>query len=324
MPTLTGKSQIPNINDFYDRDLLERAIPAFIHAKFGQVRDIPRNNSDVIKFRKYNRLTAATTALTEGLTPAGSSLSVTDLSATVLQYGDYVTTTDKVDMETEDPLVMEANEVLGEQAADTIDILTRNVLSAGTAVHYPSTATSRGTVTSAMTVTDADLREIVRQLSNNNARPITEMVNASANYDTSALRASFIAFVHPDMVADLEQLTYWVPVEKYARYNDLMPEEVGSWNGRIRFLQTTNAKVFTGEGLGGIDVYSLVVIAKNAYGVTRISGEAMQSIVKPLGSGGTEDPLNQRATIGWKITFVSKILQQEWITRGEFAVSNSG
>lgn len=322
MSNLTTKTQVPNVNEFYDRDLLERAIPAFIHAKFGQVRDIPRGNSDVIKFRKYSRLLAATTALSEGVTPVGSALSITDISATVLQYGDFVTTTDKLMMETEDPLVMEANEVLGEQAADTIDILTRNVLNAGTAVHYPSTATTRGTVTSAMLVTDADLREVVRQLSNNNARPITEMVNASPNYDTSALRPSFIAFVHPDMAADLEQLTYWVPAEKYARYNDLMPEEIGSWNGRIRFLQTTNAKIFTGEGSGGIDVYSLVVIAKNAYGITRISSEALQSIVKPLGAG--EDPLNQRATIGWKATFVAKILQQEWITRIEAAVANAG
>ena len=45
-----------------------------------------------------------------------------------------------------------------------------------------------------------------------------------------------------------------------------------------------------------IDVYATIIFGSDAYGTTRISGEAMKNIVKPLGSAGTADPLDQRAT----------------------------
>ena len=70
---------------------------------------------------------AATTPLDEGITPAGSSLSVTDRA----QYGDFITITDKLDYQSQDPVLMEAAEILGDQMGDTLDQLTRDVLTAG-------------------------------------------------------------------------------------------------------------------------------------------------------------------------------------------------
>ena len=79
------------VNNYYDRNLLERLLPNLVHTRFGQVRDIPRKSgSNVIKFRKYVALSTATTALTEGTTPTGSALSTTDIQATALQYGKNV------------------------------------------------------------------------------------------------------------------------------------------------------------------------------------------------------------------------------------------
>lgn len=84
----TTTTQIDSaVNNYFDRNLLVRAYPAFVHTRFAQVKDIPRNGSNVIKFRRYTNLTAATTALTEGVTPVGSQLAKTDVTATVLQYG---------------------------------------------------------------------------------------------------------------------------------------------------------------------------------------------------------------------------------------------
>ena len=70
-----------------------------------------------------------------------------------------------------------------------------------------------------------------------------------------------------------------------------------------------------------IDVYATIIFGSDAYGTTRISGEAMKNIVKPLGSAGTADPLDQRATSGWKATFVAKILNDAFLVRIEHAVS---
>ena len=88
MPNTT-RTQIPaEVSAFYDRTLLEKAVPFLTHTRWAQVRDLPANaGTKVIKFRRYTNLTSATTPLMEGVTPVGSQLSVTDITATVAQYG---------------------------------------------------------------------------------------------------------------------------------------------------------------------------------------------------------------------------------------------
>jgi len=81
----TTSEVTPAVNYFYDRRLLMKATPLLLHTKWAQVRDLPRNNTAAIKFRRYTLLSAATTALSEGVTPSGSQLAITDVTATVAQ-----------------------------------------------------------------------------------------------------------------------------------------------------------------------------------------------------------------------------------------------
>lgn len=318
----TTRSQISRENtEFYDRTLLYRAVAYFVHTKFGQVRDIPRNGgTNRVKFRRYGNLTAATTALTEGITPAGSSLSVTDITADVAQYGDYITITDVVDYESKDPVLIEAAEILGDQMGDTLDQLTRDVLAAGTVVTYVGQV-SRGAITTSNLITATEVRKAVRTLKNAKARRITRMINSSTGIATEPVAASYIGICHPSTTYDLQDETGWVPVEKYASTTAVMENEVGKLH-EVRFIETTNAKVFTGAGASSIDVYATLILGMDAYGLTRIAGEAVRNIVKPLGSAGTADPLDQRATSGWKATFVAKILNDNFMVRLEHAVSS--
>lgn len=318
----TNTTSIPaEVNNFYDRTLLLRAVPLFIHTRWAQIRDIPRKaGTTTIKFRRYSNLVAATTALSEGITPSGSALSVTDITATVLQYGDYITITDVLDYQSQDPVLMEAAEILGDQMGDTLDQLTRDVLAAGTNVYYPSTYTTRIQITSADIITQTLITKTVRLLKNNKARRMTKMVDATTGYNTTPLNASYIGLVHPNTTFDLKSLTGWTPIEKYSSTNGVMEGEVGKVD-EVRFVESVNCKVFSGLGASGIDVYGTLVFGSDAYGTTRISGEAMKNIVKPLGSGGTNDPLEQRATSGWKATFVAKILNNAFLVRIEHAVS---
>ena len=81
---------------------------------------------------------------------------------------------------------------------------------------------------------------------------------------------------------------------------------------------SADAKIYPGEaGAEGRDVYSTLILAENAYGVTEISGGGLQHIVKQLGSGGTEDALNQRATVGWKATKTAERLVEAFMRRIE-------
>lgn len=319
--TTTTRTQIPaEVNNFYSRTLLMRAVPLFLHTKFGQVRDIPmKAGTSVIKFRRYGNLTAATTALTEGVTPAGSSMSVTDITATVAQYGDFVTYSDVVDYESKDAVLTEFAEVLGDQAGDTLDQLTRAVLNAGTTVTYVG-QTERVAITTSNLITATEVRKMVRTLKKNKAKRITRLVAASTGIATEPIAAAYIGICSPDTTYDLQDETGWVPVEKYSQATKVMEGEVGKI-GEVRFIETPNAKVFTGAGASSIDVHATLILGSDAYGVSRISGKAMKNIVKPLGSAGTEDPLEQRGTTGWKATFVAKILNDDFMGRIEHAVT---
>ena len=318
----TTRTQIPaEVNNFYSRTMLMRAVPLFLHTRFGQVRDIPRKaGTSTIKFRRYGNLTAATTALVEGVTPAGSSMSVTDITATVKQYGDFVTYSDTVDYESKDPVLTEFAMVLGDQAGDTLDQLARDVLAAGSTVKYVG-QTERTAITTTNLITATVVRQAVRTLKTNKARRVTTMISASTDVATEPVAASYIGICHPSTTYDLQDETGWVPVEKYSSTTKVMEGEVGKLH-EVRFIETTNAKVFEDGGYNSIDVYATIILGAEAYGVTRISGESLRNIVKPLGSAGTADPLEQRGTTGWKATFVAKILNDDFMIRVEHAVSS--
>lgn len=306
------------VNNFYDRSLLKAARPLLVHLKWGQVRDLPRNNSSVIKFRRYSLLTAATTALSEGVTPSGSQLSVTDVSATVAQYGDYVTLTDFLQFTTLDPILTETADILGQQAGNTLDQIARDVMVAGTTVQYASTATTTNTVSSTMKITRDEIRQAVRTLQGNDAKKLTRMVNPATGFNTSPVNAAYIGIISHNTLYDLKNETGWIPVEEYSNPSSAMEGEVGAMDD-VRFVMTTNASTTTGSLT---TVHRTLILASDYYGVSRISGEAMKNIIKPLGSAGSADPLDQRSTSGWKATFVTKRLNENFCVRIEHAVSS--
>ncbi len=317
----TTTTQVPAaINYFYDRALLERIVPLFLYNRYGQVRDIPQNATASIKFRRYGTLSAQLTPLSEGVTPTGSQLSITDVTATVSQYGDFVTLTDFLEFTTLDPVLVETADILGQEAGDTLDQLCRDIITAGTSVLYADGHTQRVDVDSADVLTATEIKKAVRTLKANNAKKVTSMINPTTGYNTTPVNAAFVGIVHPNTTYDLKNATGWVAVESYPSQSNVMDGEVGKVD-EVRFVESTNAKVFAGAGASAIDIYATLILGRDAYGVTRISSEAIRNIIKPLGSAGTADPLDQRATSGWKATFVAVILQNLWMERIEHAVS---
>jgi len=320
---LTTRTQISaEVSQFYNRTLLERAKPLLVHDRFAQVKDIPANTGTrTVAFRRYSNLGAATTALTEGVTPSGSQLAQTLINATLSQYGDYVPVTDVVSYESQDPVLTEAAELLGDQSGLSLDTILRDILHAGTNVQYANARTTRVSIVASTDKLDADdIANAVMTLKLANTQRITSMVNPDTGYNTTPVRPCFVGICHPRVTPILQTFTGWVDVEKYANKADVMDGEVGKC-GDVRYIETSQAKVFTGEGASGIDVHSVLILGMYAYGKTRLSGHELENIVKPLGSGGTSDPLNQRATSGWKSWFAGKILNDAFMIRVEAAVS---
>jgi N4-gp56 family major capsid protein len=312
---------------FYNRVMLVRALPNLAHDRFGQKKELPTRNTRKMLFRKYNALSTATTALTEGVTPAGSSLAITDVSVTLSQYGDFVTVTDVATWASRDAVLTEAAEVLGEQAGQSLDIIYRDVLVAGTNVQY-SNGAARASVNTVISATPID--KVIRQLKVNNAKFFTSMIKASTGVGTSPIRAAFWAIVHPEVEYTLEGVTGYKTRESYPAQTSAEEGEVGAYRN-VRFVSSTQAKIFLGGGASGgssvketstlADVYATMVFAKNAYAIVPLSGHSLENIVKPLGSAGSLDPLNQRATSGWKAMTAAKILDDSFMSRVESAAA---
>ena len=127
--------------------------------------------------------------------------------------------------------------------------------------------------------------------------------------------SDWVGIIHPDIAYDLTNDPAWKDVKTYDP-KDIYEGEIGKLYG-VRFVETTEAKIWAGAGAGGRAVYSTLILGDNAYGVTEVSGGGLQHIVKQLGSAGTGDPLDQRATAGWKATKVAERLVENYMVRIE-------
>lgn len=295
----------PTMRTWYSDYLIDNAQPELVHDQFGQKHPIPKHGGKRIEFRKYTPLAKALTPLTEGVTPVGNKLKTTTVTSEVKQYGDYITVSDVLELTSVDPVLAEATELLGAQSGQTLDTVTREVLNGGTNVQYAEgQVTSRDQLTSDHKLTVKAVKLAARALKKQNAKRI------KGN--------SYVGIIHPDVAFDLTEDPEWKAPHQYQDTTELYEGEIGKIAG-IRFVETTEAKIFVGEGSGGIDVYSTLILGANAYGVTDIDGGGLQHIFKPLGSAGAADPLNQRATAGWKALKTAERLVEQYMVRIETA-----
>ena len=285
---------------YYSDYLIDNAVPKLVHDQFGQKHPIPKNGGKIIEFRKYSPLPKLLTPLTEGVTPDGQSLTVSTITATVAQYGGYVTLSDMLMLTAIDNNLVQATKLLGNQAGATLDTITREVLVGGTNVIYSGGKASRSALTATDTLTVDDIKKAVRALKTQNADKIGD---------------SFVGIIHPDVAYDLTNDPQWEKVKEYDP-KDWYEGEIGRIAG-VRFVETTEAKIFAKAGASSQAVYATLILGDNAYGVTEIEGGGLEHIVKQLGSAGTADALNQRATVGWKATKVAERLVEQFMVRIE-------
>ena len=68
-------------------------------------------------------------------------------------------------------------------------------------------------------------------------------------------------------------------------------------------------------------MYVTLVLGADGYGTTEITGGGLEHIVKQLGYG--DDPLNQRASVGWKGMRAAERLVEQYMVRIESVSSYS-
>jgi len=323
--------------------MLERSMPYLIFEKFGQTYPLPLHSTQTAKFRRYFMsgatgaagsgtgdyfIPVATTPLTEGVTPTGSMLDNQDYTVQLAQYGDFITITDVVLDTHTDPILAQATEILGEQAALTIETLRFNVLKAGTNVFYANAVAGRTDVVA--TITLADQRRVTTALARQNAKKITSVVASNPDFNTKSVEAAYVAVCHSDLESDIRNMTGFKPVSDYGPHTSPWEGEIGSVE-QVRYLATTVAIPWADAGGAkgamrsttgtSADVYPVIYFARDAFGIVPLKGRSSMTpmVVNPKPAAG--DPLAQRGTVGWKLWTGMVILQEAWMARLEVAAT---
>jgi N4-gp56 family major capsid protein len=323
--------------------MLTRAVPYLQLERFGQTYPLPQNSTQTAKFRRYFLTGAtgaagsgsgsyyspvATTPLVEGVTPSGNSIANQDYSVQLAQYGDFVTITDVIlDTHTDDVLG-QTTDILGEQAALTVETLRFNVLKAGTNVFYANSVAGRSSVVAAIAL--ADQRRVTTALNRQNAKKISSVVGSTADYNTKSVEAAYMAVCHPDIESDLRNISGFKPVADYGPHTSPMEGEIGSIE-QVRYLASTVLAPFADAGGAkgamrsttgtNADVYPILYFGRDAFGIVPLKGKNAMTpmVVNPKPAPG--DPLAQRGTVGWKLWTATVILQDAFMARLEVAAT---
>ena len=294
---------------FYEKRLIDQAEPALVHDQFGDPYPIPANGGKNIEFRKYDSLPKATTPLTEGVTPDGQTMNVSTVTAEVRQYGGWVPITDTLQLTAIDNNILQATKIIASQAGRTLDTIVRDVLAGGTNVIYAPKIGEGGAETAV--TSRAPLDATCQLTSDLIARAATQLKAMNAD----PIGTSFVGIIHPYVTYELRRDPDWIDVHKYAQPDEIYNGEIGTLHG-VRFVETSEAKIWKGTGCpAGLAVFSTLILGAHAYGSTEIEGGGLEHIVKQLGYG--DDPLNQRASVGWKAHKTAERLVEQYMVRIE-------
>ena len=288
---------------FLSADFLERSQALNIHREGLKKIKHSQNSGKTVTWNRYSPLAAATTALTEATNPSETSVTSNTVSATVQEYGMYTGVGSLLYGTSIDKAAQEKEELVAQNANETLDTLARNELFAGATTQFAADRASLGATTAADTLNVTEVRKAVRTLKKNNA----------PTYDDGY----YLGKIGPDTSYDLMGDTTWVNVKTYSDKKDLYKGEVGSIH-RVRFVEcSSNQK----SEASTVTVYSNFIHGKEAVGEVDLAGGNLELIIKQSGKQDTSNPLNMFMTIGWKAVDAVKTLNSSWVINIKTAAS---
>lgn len=319
----------PRTNVYAEREMLKHAQPVMVLDKLAMAKQMPKNKTETISFRRPRTFTAATTPLVEGTTPTTTTFRYDDVQVSLRQYGQVVEWTDVIEDLHEDPVGKDAALQAGENIGRTMEALNWGVVRAGTNVLYAN-GSQRTDVNTPITL--AKQRAVVRALRNQKAQMITRILASGVNYATRAVEAGWVAVAHTDLEADIRNLPGFLPVAQYASRSPVSDHEIGSVEN-VRYVLSPDLEPFasTGgtpgaavvtSGSNAADVYPVVYFGQDAWGTVALRGQsAVSPSIIPAGQKTKDDPLGQRGYVGWKTYHAALILNQAWMARLEVAAT---
>jgi N4-gp56 family major capsid protein len=315
---------------YAEAKMLEHAAPVLVLARMGDVKPMPKNKSEKINFRRPRTIPNATTPLTEGVTPDGSSFDYDIVEATLQEYGDWFPLSNKVTDLHEHPIGADLSMMAGEQAASTIEEITWGIVRSGTS-RMLANGSARSDVTAELTL--PLLRKAVKELKRNKAKRLTKILDGSPKYSTRPIEPAYVAVCHTDVEYQIRNLAGFTSTAEYGQRTLLCEEEFGACEN-VRFVTSPDLTSVADAG-GAIgtgddelvsacgtsaDVYPIIVMGANAYGTIALKGQgAIKPMVKNPGTADSGDPMGRLGSVAWKTWYTSKILNDDWMFRIEVA-----
>lgn len=334
------------VNVVFQQTLLRTArarCPYFVGSTPGSLSQ--HRGTFTISWRRIENLTPTTTALGEitgTLTlPTGRDAitpSITEPSATVAKYGQYIILNEEVDLVNFNGQTDDLVKKLSISAGRSLNMLQRNELEDNSTLVYANQAASGPAVASKLL--KPDIAAVVNTLQNQVADTFTPMSTGSQNIGTQPILPAFWGLCHVDVAYDIANMTGFKSVETYAGQVQTANGEFGMvmFNGdAVRFVQSTDASVDSGMGGDGArsnglrgtsdetDLYTTVIFGMDYHGSVGFSTRHVKDIYKAgdelpaimmiqheKGSAGVGDPFNEIATIAWKSWHAAKILNANW------------
>jgi N4-gp56 family major capsid protein len=287
---------------YYDMMLLKMLRQMEFHyAKYAIQKTLPKNYGDTINWRRFKKLDIATDLglLVEGQTPTGKTgISGESITAVIQQYGEVMYFTDLVDLQQLDDVRREYTIELGYIAQETLDTIVRNTLVAEGSVFYAGGETTLQGVSAETTATARPKIDDFRKIVLGFKKDFVTGVRGANN--------RYVALISPEVMFALFDDERMHQYMSYGQTNAPLMDGMAIDIFGIRFEEVLNAPVIG-------NAHDSIVLADEAYAITKLEGMGnVRVITKGLGSAGVEDPLDQRQSIGYKITgFSAKVLRPE-------------
>ena len=332
---------------WYSRTLLSHATPVIVLEMLGLIKELPPHETKVMQFRRSQPFSPALIPLVEGATPEPSQFGYDTVSVQIQQYGDWSGITDVVQDTSKDRVLRDLVVRQGEQIAETREMLTWDIVRAGTNVSYAGGKSARTGVDESSEMTPQLQRSAIEHMHRQKGRKFVEMLDGSGDYATYPVEACYVAVGHTDLDKHFRELAgtnsknfhnNFVPVAMYGTGMPLSPHELGKFE-ETRYISSPDLPAFLGGGdtatsgqqnthhtspkptnaaQTGFDVYPILYFAREAFGVIPLRGS---SAVKPMvlnpGVPRATDELGQRGSVGWKMWFACKVLNEAWLRRVE-------
>lgn len=288
------------VNTLIRKSLEQELLPSLPHLSDGLgfiKATFVKGSNSTMRFLRVPHLTVTTNSgtvsagtapwLTEGVAPTAQALQFGYEEFTAYQAGQRVELSDLAidEFDAGSGLVSEASVRVARQAAATIDEYVGRILAAGTSVIYAGGQSARANVGVTDTVTGTLIRRAAQGMKVDNIPQFGD--------------GTYHAIVHPGVVFDFEEdeaLGGWKAINTYQNgASGILAGELGKYAG-VRFMESSNARVFAAGGAGAADVYSTFITGPDSFAFGDW-GNVTTHVVLP---GGHGDELAQVMSIGWK------------------------